>query len=49
MHLIVNMSKELKKGIGILVGQEVFNLWIKTFKMMFESITDQEPLCLLKF
>ena len=42
------LSKELKNGIGILVGQVVFKLWIKTFKMLFGSLT-QEPLGLLKF
>ena len=42
------LSKELKIGIEILVGQAFFKLWIKTFKMLFESIT-QKPLGLLKF
>ena len=42
------MSKELENGIEILVGQAVFKLWIKTFKILFGSIT-QEPLDLLKF
>ena len=42
------LSKELKNGIEILVGQGVFKLWIKTVKMMFCSIT-QEALGLLKF
>ena len=40
------LSKELKDGIEILVGQAVFNLWIKTVKILFRSIT-QEPLGLL--
>ena len=30
-----NLSKELKNVIGILIGQAVFKLWIKTVKMMF--------------
>ena len=42
------LSKELKNGIEILVGQVFFKLWIKTVKMMFGSIT-QEPLGLPKF
>ena len=42
------LSKKLKNGIEISVGQAAFELGIKTFKMMFGSIT-QEPLCLLKF
>ena len=37
------LSKELKNGIEILVGQAVFKLWIKTVKIVFWSIT-QEPL-----
>ena len=44
------LYKELKNGIEILVGAErffIFKLWIKTFKMLFGSIT-QEPLDLLK-
>ena len=36
------MSKELKNGTEILVGQAVFKLWIKTVKMLLGSIT-QEP------
>ena len=28
------LSKELKNGIDILVGQAVCKLWIKTFKMV---------------
>ena len=36
------LSKELKNGIEICVGQAVFNLWMKIV-MMFGSIT-QEPL-----
>ena len=36
------LSKKLQKGIEILVGQAVFKLWIKTFKKLFGSIT-QEP------
>ena len=40
-------SKELENGIEILVGQVVFKLWIKTFKMLFGSI-NQEPLGVLK-
>ena len=35
------LSKELKHDIGILVGQAVFTLWIKTVKMMFGSITQE--------
>ena len=42
------LSTELKNGIEILVGQAVFKLWIKTFKMLLGSIT-QESLGLLKF
>ena len=42
------LSKELKNGIEILVGQAVFKLWIKTVKIMFWSIT-QEPPDLLQF
>ena len=43
------LSKELKNGIEILVGQVFFffKLWIKTVKMLFGSIT-QEPLGLPK-
>ena len=41
------LSKELKNGIEILVGQEVFKLWIKTVEILFWSIT-QELLDLLK-
>ena len=48
MHLILKLSKELKSGIEILVGQAVVKLWIKTAKMMIGSIT-QEPLGLPKF
>ena len=50
MDLIVNcdLSKELKNGIEILIGQAVSELWIKTVKMLFGSIT-QEPLGLPKF
>ena len=42
MHASI-LSKKLKNGIEILVGQAVFKLWIKT---IFRSIT-QEPLGLL--
>ena len=35
MQLIKKMVKELKNGIEILVGQTVFELWIKTVKMLF--------------
>ena len=43
------MSKELKKGIEILVlGQAILNLWIKTVKITFWSIT-HEPLAYLNF
>ena len=49
MHLIDSkLSNELKNGIGILVGQMDFKLWIKTVKMLFGSIT-QELLGLPKF
>ena len=41
------LFKELKNGIEILVGQAVYKLSIKTFKILFGSIT-QEPLGLLK-
>ena len=49
MHLISHckLSKELENGIEI-IGQAVFKLWIKTFKTLFGSIT-QEPSGLLKF
>ena len=33
------LFKELKHGIGILVGQAFFTLWIKTVKMLFGSRT----------
>ena len=42
------LPKQLKNGIEILVGQAVFKLWIKTFKMLFGLIT-QEPLGLPNF
>ena len=42
------LSKELKNGIEILVGQAVFNLRIKTVNMLFGSITE-EPIGLPKF
>ena len=42
------MCIKLKNGIDILEGQAVFKLWIKTVKMLFESIT-QEPLGLPKY
>ena len=29
------LSKKLNNGIGILVGQVVFKLWIQTVKIMF--------------
>ena len=29
------LSKELKSGITILIGQAVLKLWIKTFKIVF--------------
>ena len=36
MHASYNkLPKELKNGTEILVGQEVFKLWMKTVKMMF--------------
>ena len=37
------LFKELKNGIEILVGQVFLKSWIKTFKMLFGSLT-QEPL-----
>ena len=40
------LSKELKNGIEILVGQVVYKLWINIFNLFFGSIT-QEPLDLL--
>ena len=46
--LLSKLSKELKNGIEILVGSAGFKLWIKTFKILFWSITS-EPLGLLKF
>ena len=42
------LSKEFKKGIEILEGQAILKLWIKTFKMLYGSTT-QEPLGLPKF
>ena len=33
------LSKELKHYIEILVDKAIFKLWIKTFKIMFGSIT----------
>ena len=39
---------ELKNGIGILVCQVVFKLWIKTVKKLFWSISQELP-GLLKF
>ena len=38
---ILKLSEELKDGIGILVGQAVFKLWIKRVKMLFCSITQE--------
>ena len=36
MHASLSkLSKELKNGIEILVGQADFKLWIKTVQMMF--------------
>ena len=35
MHLKSKLSKELKNEIEILVGQEVFKLWIETVKILF--------------
>ena len=29
------LSKELKNDIGILAGQAIFKLWIKTVKIIF--------------
>ena len=42
------MQIEPKTDFGILVGQVVFNLWIKTIKILFSS-TPQELLGLFKF
>ena len=42
------LFQELKNGTEILVGQAVLKFWIKTVKMLFESVT-QEPLGLPKF
>ena len=39
----LKLSKELKKGIEILIGQVVFKLWIKTVKIMFWSINQESP------
>ena len=47
-HIHSKLFKELKNGLGILVRQAVFKLWIKTVKMLFGSIT-QELLSLPKF
>ena len=46
--ILSNLSKELKIGIEILVGQSVFKLRIKTVKILFWLIM-QQPLGLLKF
>ena len=36
MHeLLSKLSKELKTGTEILVGQAVYKLWVKTVKMTF--------------
>ena len=43
-----HLSRELKNGVEILVGQAIFKLWIKTAKVLFGSII-QEPLGLPKF
>ena len=40
------LPKELKNGIGILVGQAVESVWIKTVKMLFGSITQELLSCL---
>ena len=42
------LYKELKNSIETYVGQMVLKLWIKTYKILFWSIT-QEPLGLLNF
>ena len=42
------LQKELKNGIGILVGPVILKLQIKTVKILFWLII-QEPLGLLKF
>ena len=42
------LSKELKNGTEILVGQVVFKLWIKTVKIIFWSIL-KNPLPYLNF
>ena len=42
------LSKELKNGIKISIGQAIFKLWLKTFKMMFGSKT-QNRLAYLTF
>ena len=47
MHLIVNSPRNSKMVLK-LVGQAVFKLWIKIFKMLFGSIT-QELLAYLNF
>ena len=41
LYCISKLSKELKNGIEILVGKAVFKLRIKTFKMLFRSITQE--------
>ena len=44
------LSKELKNGIEILVGQAVFMIWIKTVKCCFDQyLTQDDPLGLLEF
>ena len=41
------LSKELKNGIEILVGQALLKLWVKTVKILFWSAAvNQEPLSL---
>ena len=42
-NLRLHPNKELKNCIGILSGQVVFKLQVKTVKMLFKSITE-EPL-----
>ena len=48
VHLFWKIVQGTQNGTEILVGQAVFQLWIKAAKMLFGSVT-QEPLGLLKF
>ena len=45
---LIELSKELKSGMKISLGQAVFKLWIKTVKILFWSIL-KNRLSYLKF